>query len=425
VKEYIDYESYINHQKEKTSNTDKRKVWLNEEWDTKVASFEKEFRKLEAFLTPDKKCLCLGARTGQEVAALKNMGIEDAIGTDLIPQTPHVIEGDVHNLDFEENTFDFIYTNILGHSIDPKKMIAEVERVLKPGGLFHLQIRTGLDNQDEYVVFKVENPIYEIATLFDQSYCMSLQKINREASIDSVNFAGMNIEMLFQKNKKLSDLFIKYGNLQTIDVPQKYQELWENINLPIQNKKLTNSNILDPIKRREILDGLRKRAYYLTRIAEIHESKNILEVGTAEGWQFFSFGEYAKSIGGKVFSCDPRDVRSQDHIREYEGVCFYHQKDSRYLASLEEVTDIDMFYIDGLHDENTVIADVVNLVDTQNEAQTPVWIFDDFDIRFGCYKDIRTILSACHGFKIWDVGLTGSGQPSHQVMVNSLIRVNR
>lgn len=419
AKKYENYESYLNHQKEKTLDPDKRKKWLNEEWDLKIDGFKGEFEKIKDFLTEDKRCLCLGARTGQEVVALQQLGIKNAIGVDIVPHLPNVIEGDAHNLDFEDNSFDFVYSNIINYSIDPKKMISEVERVLSSNGIFFLQCYTGL-SQDPYIVNKFNNPLYDICTLFDQSYCLAMNKANEDGS---PNFAGMNISIIFKKDKKLSDLFIKYGNLQTIEIPEKYEMLWNEINLPIQNQKLTNSNILDPIKRKEILTGLKKRAYYLTRIAETYKAKNILEVGTAEGWQFFSFGEYAKNTEGKVYSCDPRDVRSKKHIKEYEDVCFYYKNDSNYLGSLEDISDIDMFYIDGLHDENTVINDVVNLANKQNKNSIPVWVFDDFDIRFGCFKDIALIINSSNGFKIWDVGLTGSGQPSHQVMINALIQV--
>jgi len=420
MKEYKDYESYINHQKEKTLDPVRREKWLGEEWGLKINGFKQEFSKLKNFLTPDKKCLCLGARTGQEVVALKEIGVEEAIGIDIVPHEPYVLKGDIHNLDFEDESFDFVYTNIMDHSIDPKKMISEIERVLKNDGLFYLQIQLGL-NQDEYTVFEINNPLFDIVTLFDRSYCLSVRQINDNGI---PNFAGMNVELLFRKDAILSNLFEKYGNLSSIDLPEAYERLWNDINLPIQTKKLDTANILDQEKRLVILEGLKKRAYYLTRIAEMHDVKNILEVGTAEGWQFFSFGEYAKEIKGKVYSCDPRDVRSNTHIAEYENECIYYQATSKELGEDSSIQDIEMFYIDGLHDENTVITDVVNLINKQTKDKAPIWVFDDFDVRFGCFKDIATLINSSNGFKIWDVGLTASGQPSHQVLTKVRFEVN-
>lgn len=421
MKEYESYEKYIDHQKEKTLDPVRREKWLGQEWGLKINGFKQEFNKLSSFLTSDKKCLCLGARTGQEVVALKEMGINEVIGIDIVPHEPYVIKGDIHNLEFEDETFDFVYTNIIDHSIDPKKMVSEIERVLKNNGIFFLQIQLGL-NQDEYTVFEIQNPVYDIATLFNKSYCLTIKHVNNDGSS---NFAGMNVELLFRKDEILSQLFDKYGNLSSIELPEAYENLWNDINLPIQNKKLDNANILEEEKRLSILDGLKRRAYYLTRIAEMHDVKNILEVGTAEGWQFFSFGEYAKEVSGKVYSCDPRDVRSSAHIAEYEKECSYYQATSKELGEDNNIKDIEMFYIDGLHDENTVIADVVNLIDKQTKDKAPVWVFDDFDVRFGCFKDIATLINSSNGFKIWDVGLTASGQPSHQVMLKNKFLINR
>ena len=68
------------------------------------------------------------------------------------------------------------------------------------------------------------------------------------------------------------------------------------------------------------------------------------------------------------------------------------------------------------------MTDVINLVDKQSD--NPVWIFDDFDVRFGCFSDILKIISASSGFKIWNIGLTASGHTSHQVMVNNRFDIN-
>ena len=414
-----EYKKYIEKQSEKTLDPVKRKKWLGEEWQLKIDGFKSEFNKLKGFLTPEKRCLCLGARTGQEVVALQEMGLKNVVGIDIVPHEPLVIKGDIHNLEFEDNSFDFVYTNIIDHSINPQKMISEIERVLKVDGIFYLQIQLGL-NQDEYTVFEVNNPVYDIVTLFNQSFCLYVKPINNNGM---PNFAGMNVELLFRKDKTLERIYNKWGNLKTVDVPEKYKELWNKINLPIQTKKLDTANIKDNDTRSTILERLSKRAYYLTRIAEEYNSKNILEIGTAEGWQFFSFGEYAKEKQGLVISCDPRDVRNKDCIKEYEGTCYYFQDTSKFLGLSNQVPEIDFFYIDGLHDEGTVVNDVVNLANKQNTSKKPVWVFDDFDTRFGCFKDIAEIIAVAGGFKIWHVGLTASGQPSHQVMVSSRFEI--
>ena len=103
----------------------------------------------------------------------------------------------------------FIQTSLITQSIQ-RKMISEVERVLKTDGMFLLQIQLGL-NQDEYTVFEIDNPIYDIVTLFDQSFCLGIRSINSDYS---PNFAGMNVELIFRKDKKLSKLYKKLWKLR-------------------------------------------------------------------------------------------------------------------------------------------------------------------------------------------------------------------
>lgn len=150
VKDYEKYEDYINHQKEKTCDPERRKKWLGEEWVTKLDYFEKTFMEVKE-CSPDLKgkAIALGARTGQEVQAMINNGL-DAIGIDIVPCEPLVVAGDIHNIPFKDSEFDFAFTNIMDHSIDPFKFMQEIKRVVKKGGLILFHISIG--ETDEYGV---------------------------------------------------------------------------------------------------------------------------------------------------------------------------------------------------------------------------------------------------------------------------------
>jgi len=411
TRHYSDYNEYLEFQSRKTNDPTKRKKWLGEEWNTKIEGFKKEFSKFGGMINENTKALCIGARTGQEVVALKELGVKDVIGIDIVPHMPNVIEGDMHNLSFDDNSFNFIYTNVIDHSIDPKKMIGEIERVLVPGGFFFLQCQVGLD-QDEYTEFVIDNPVYDILTLTNKTFCVICQPINR-------NFAGMNFELVFTKSQELSSLYDKYGTVETIDIPGEYEKIWDDINLPIQEKKLDSSNIISGKERRAILAGLKKRGFYLTRIAEAFKCKNIAEVGTAEGWQYFNFCKYVSDSfenEGSVVTCDPRDVINKKYSSIYNDERFsYFQETSLEMSS--KISVCDFFFIDGLHDQGGVIRDVINLEKVQSKEKTPVWVFDDFDERFGCVHDIFSLCQASRMFKIYKIGKTGSGQPSHQALV--------
>tara|TARA_E500000331_G_C17256245_1_gene713196 strand:- start:663 stop:1934 length:1272 start_codon:yes stop_codon:yes gene_type:complete len=419
VRHYSDYEDYINFQSTKTNDPAKREKWLGEEWNSKIEGFKKEFSKFGGLINPDTKSLCIGARTGQEVVALKEMGVKDVTGIDIVPHLPNVIKGDMHNLDFEENTFDLVYTNVIDHSINPQKMIDEMERVLKPGGFLFLQCQVGID-QDQYTEFVIENPIYDVLTLTNKTFCMICQPINR-------NFAGMNFEFVFIKSQELGDLYNNHGSISTIEVPEDYEKLWEDINLPIQEKKLDSNNIISRKKRRAILSRLKKRGYYLTRIAEAFGCKDIAEVGTAEGWQYFNFCKYISDSNekeGTVSTCDPRNVINSEYKEIYSDKRFsYFQETS--LEMSEKIGECDFFYIDGLHDQGDVIRDVVNLERNQSTTKRPVWVFDDFDERFGCANDIFNLCQASRMFKVYNVGQTGSDKPSHQVIIIGNFKGNK
>lgn len=419
ARHYSEYEDYIEFQSKKTLDPVKREKWLGPEWDTKLEGFKKEFSKFGGMIDSNTRALCIGARTGQEVVALKELGVSEAIGIDIVPHLPNVIEGDMHNLSFDDNSFDLVYTNVIDHSIDPKKMISEIERVLSPGGFFFLQCQVGID-QDEYTEFFIENPVYDILTLTDKTFCVICQPINR-------NFAGMNFEFVFVKSEELSRLYDNYGSIQTIEVPEDYEKIWEDINLPIQNKKLDTAGIISRKSRNKILSDLKKRGFYLTKVAESFSCKNIAEVGTAEGWQFFNFCKYISDNfkdEGRVSTCDPRDVIDKKYLSLYKDNRFsYFQETSKEMS--EKISDCDFFYIDGLHDRGDVVRDVLNLEKSQSKNRKPVWVFDDFDERFGCVNDIFMLCQSARMFKIYKVGKTGSGQPSHQAIVVGHFKGNK
>lgn len=121
------YEAYLDRQSEKTK--DRAPRLLGEMWQEKYDGFRDLFQKYDRSLLGP-RALCVGARTGQEVVVLKDMGV-DAVGVDLVAFPPHVIEGDMHNLPFSAAEFDFVFSNCFDHSPMPEKMVSEMERVCR------------------------------------------------------------------------------------------------------------------------------------------------------------------------------------------------------------------------------------------------------------------------------------------------------
>lgn len=130
---YESYEAYLAHQAAKLDEITDR---LDETRATDLAEFERRFR-LCVNLQGCRNVLCLGARLGTEVEALVRLG-HFAVGIDLNPgaKNSFVVTGDFHALVFATGSVDAVYTNTLDHVFDLDRLLAEVVRVLRPGGLF-------------------------------------------------------------------------------------------------------------------------------------------------------------------------------------------------------------------------------------------------------------------------------------------------
>ncbi len=129
--------------------------------------------------------LCLGARNGGEVMAFRKLGFLNTIGVDLYPiqnvciKEQVVFKGDFHNLDFESNSFNILFSNSIDHIYDPELFLKECDRVLKIGGfcIFYLGIGSHIGDlesnsiKDKLLIFKTINKFnkYEIIINEDNS----------------------------------------------------------------------------------------------------------------------------------------------------------------------------------------------------------------------------------------------------------------
>lgn len=161
IKDLKNYEEYIELQKEKTTDPKRRAIWelaLRDSTKKFIPTFHQYIDCFEQF--KEGKVFCLGARTGEEALALRLLGFKNSLGTDLVPFGKHVIEDDIHNMQFEDGSVSFFYTNIFDHSINPDKFIGEIERCLIPNGraFFQLQIGTENNQLDKYGVCSIETP---------------------------------------------------------------------------------------------------------------------------------------------------------------------------------------------------------------------------------------------------------------------------
>ncbi|KAF8390557.1 hypothetical protein HHK36_025084 [Tetracentron sinense] len=190
---YKSYEAYIQRQLDKTLNPKLRKIWTTRDWDRKIDVFAKFFEELKQkhLLANDSKALCIGARVGQEVAALRRVGVSDSVGIDLVPYPPLVVKGDFHNQPFENETFDFEFSNVFDHALYPSKFVGEIERTLRPGGVCVLHVALSR-RADKYSA----NDLYSVRPLVEIFRASEMVDVRR------VDGFGLDTEVVFRKRKK-------------------------------------------------------------------------------------------------------------------------------------------------------------------------------------------------------------------------------
>ncbi|KAH0686916.1 hypothetical protein KY284_017469 [Solanum tuberosum] len=190
---YSSYDAYINRQLNKTLNPKLRKIWTTRDWDRKVRVFSEFFDnlKVRGFLSNDSKALCVGARVGQEVAALKRVGVNDSIGIDLVPYPPLVIEGDFHHQSFDDRSFDLEFSNVFDHALYPWRFVGEIERTLKPGGICVLHVSLSR-RADKYSA----NDLYSVDPLKE------LFKVSELVEVRRIDGFGLDTEVVFRKKMK-------------------------------------------------------------------------------------------------------------------------------------------------------------------------------------------------------------------------------
>ena len=133
-REYSSYEQYIRHQQSKFQYLDLA------DYDVAYRQQLKERLTGAPFVKRGASVLCLGARQGTEVKAFHDLGCF-AVGLDLNPgeENPFVLRGDFHHVQFPDQCADIVFTNSFDHAFDPVKLIGEIKRLLKPGGVLIIE----------------------------------------------------------------------------------------------------------------------------------------------------------------------------------------------------------------------------------------------------------------------------------------------
>ncbi|KAK4440748.1 hypothetical protein Salat_0409700 [Sesamum alatum] len=85
-------------------------------------------------LQSNARALCVGERSASAVLALRHLGFFNAFGVDRHPFFSLLKRRFVYELEFEDNHFDFVFSEDVDRVSVPALLVLEIERVLRPGG---------------------------------------------------------------------------------------------------------------------------------------------------------------------------------------------------------------------------------------------------------------------------------------------------
>ncbi|PON53596.1 Methyltransferase FkbM [Parasponia andersonii] len=116
----------------------RRDLYTSKDWIKAANFYSSIFQDLisHGYLSPESKSLCVETPKGQDVFALKEIGVLDSVGIFKKASKPLVISGEAHRMPFKDNTFDFIFSGggRLDKSPRPLDFASEIVRTLKPEG---------------------------------------------------------------------------------------------------------------------------------------------------------------------------------------------------------------------------------------------------------------------------------------------------
>lgn len=140
---------------------------------------KKAYRFFKPFVRPEEPVLDIGTRDGWLVEYLKRKKFHSVQGIELTEdavkyaqsQGRNVIWGDVHDLSaFETEGYgSVLMIHSLEHCHDPQKAVEGVHRVLRPGGVFVIEVPLETKVNYEYAHYCKFEGIHDVVQLLDKS----------------------------------------------------------------------------------------------------------------------------------------------------------------------------------------------------------------------------------------------------------------
>ncbi|XP_073139212.1 uncharacterized protein [Henckelia pumila] len=110
-----------------------RRIWSTKSWTTAVTSYAAFFQTLH--ISNHSRALIVSAGPGHAVVAMKELGVADVTGVELVDSPPLVSRADPHNLPFFDGVFDVGFGVYLDRALFPGRYVGEIERTVRRDGL--------------------------------------------------------------------------------------------------------------------------------------------------------------------------------------------------------------------------------------------------------------------------------------------------
>ncbi|KOM52663.1 hypothetical protein LR48_Vigan09g132200 [Vigna angularis] len=219
-------------------------------WRRSVEYYAAIFQDLiaDGFLSPNSRALCIDTPAGEDVLALKEVGIVDSVGIFKKPSPPLILHGDGRWHPFSGDSFDFEFSGNGGleRSPRPAEFAAEICRTLRPGGFaaVHAAVRDA----------------YSFDSLLELFKCCELIRTREINGVES----SLVLEILLKKKKENLNLQMEsvdsgnFGN--KCSVPGYKRGMVKNAEALIEE---------EPLKPWTLLKKNVKNVKYLTSFVDI------------------------------------------------------------------------------------------------------------------------------------------------------------
>ncbi|KAL4573030.1 hypothetical protein LXL04_019823 [Taraxacum kok-saghyz] len=125
------------HRPTTTISKKNRRLWSTHTWRKSVDSYSTIFHDLGTLnhISNNTHALIVSAGGGQAVMSLKEMGLHDITGVELVDSPPLVSRADPHNLPFFDAVFNLGFSAHLDLALFPSRYVMELERTVMVGGV--------------------------------------------------------------------------------------------------------------------------------------------------------------------------------------------------------------------------------------------------------------------------------------------------